>query len=77
MGETARKNAASKKIPKKDLFAARNKKVKGAAMRALKEAAERRCDFDATSVRSEDCPSGSLEPTRYGDWESDGKCSDF
>ena len=66
-----------KKIPKKDLFAARNKNLKGAAMRALKEAAERRREFDATSIRSEDNPSGSLEPTRYGDWEADGKCSDF
>lgn len=66
-----------KRIRKKDLFAARNKKLRGAAMRALTEAAERRRDFDAAGVRSEDCPSGSLEPTRYGDWDAGGKCSDF
>lgn len=66
-----------KKIRKKDLLAARDKKLNEAAVRALREAAERRQLFDPACAVSEDCPRGRLEPTRYGDWETRGKCSDF
>jgi len=71
------KKSKAKKIRKKDLFAAPGKKLNDAATRALREAAERRRDHDAIVERSEDCPEKSLEPTRYGDWEAQGKCSDF
>jgi len=75
--EAERGKTARRKIRKKDLLAAPNKKLNNAAKRALSEAAARRRAFDPFSARSKDCPFGSLEPTRYGDWEAAGKCSDF
>ena len=71
------KTSKKKKIRKKDLLAAPGKKLDEIAICALREAAERRRDHDPCAARSEDCLQGKLEPTRYGDWESGGKCSDF
>ncbi len=34
------------------------------------------CDDDNSKVKEVDGPKG-LEPTRYGDWESKGRCHDF
>jgi hypothetical protein len=50
-----------------------------AAERALAEAAERRAVIDhKAAVRPKESggPKGP-EPTRYGDWERKGMCSDF
>ncbi len=71
------KKRKRKKIRKRDLFAAPGKKLTAAALRALREAAERRRKFDAAFERSGDSDENRLEPTRYGDWEAKGKCSDF
>ena len=65
------------RISKKDLLAARGQRLTPQAKQALLEAAERRLRFDAFSQKSEDCEVAQLEPTRYGDWAVDGKCSDF
>ena len=49
------------------------------ALRAIKEAEERRKKEDSTKVdlpKEVDGPSGP-EPTRYGDWERKGITSDF
>lgn len=67
----------SRKIKKRELLAAPGKRLNKIAKRALREAAARRRKFDAADIQSEDCCDARLEPTRYGDWESDGKCSDF
>jgi hypothetical protein len=50
-----------------------------AAERALAEAAARRAELDrkAAEQSKESGGRGSLEPTRYGDWEKDGLTSDF
>ncbi len=71
------KKSKRKKIRKRDLFAAPGKKLNDAALRALREAAERRRKFDAAFERSGEDGESRLEPTRYGDWEAQGKCSDF
>jgi hypothetical protein len=57
--------------------AAPGKALPPAAVRALKEAAERRRK-DAETVRptEKNGPSGE-EPTRYGDWERGGIAYDF
>ena len=34
------------------------------------------CEDKISSVKEIDGPKG-LEPTRYGDWESKGRCHDF
>ncbi len=78
LGKTNSSNKSKvNKIRKRDLFAAPGKKLNNMAARALHEAAERRRDHDAAAARSKDCTDDRLEPTRYGDWEADGKCSDF
>lgn len=48
------------------------------AQRALAEAEERRTRAQDSSPRAKEVqgPKG-LEPTRYGDWEHKGLCSDF
>jgi hypothetical protein len=50
-----------------------------AAERALAEAAARRAERDRAKPdqSKESGGRGSLEPTRYGDWEKDGLTSDF
>ena len=50
-----------------------------AAKRALAEAAERRAKADAAAGKlppEQGGPTGP-EPTRYGDWEKNGRCIDF
>ena len=49
-----------------------------AAERALAEAAERRAKRQAEQATAKEIggPSGP-EPTRYGDWEKNGRCIDF
>ncbi len=68
---------SGQKIRKRDLFAAPGKKLTDIAKRALREAAERRRQFDPCGLAAPDCEDERLEPTRYGDWEANGKCSDF
>jgi len=66
------------RISKKELRAAPGKKLRDAALSALREAALRRRNFDSGGMRAPDCGEGKkLEHTRYGDWESKGRCSDF
>ncbi|WP_417492145.1 DUF1674 domain-containing protein [Maricaulis sp.] len=49
-----------------------------AARRALEEAAARRAAIDAmTELPAETGGPKGLEPTRFGDWERNGKTSDF
>ena len=43
---------------------------------AAEAAARERDDKDKRPVREINGPKG-LEPTRYGDWESKGRCHDF
>ncbi len=66
-----------KRIRKKELLAAPGKKLNETAVRALHEAAERRRVYDPLAASTNDYPQEQLEPTRYGDWEAGGKCSDF
>lgn len=47
------------------------------ALRALKEAEERRRAAPAVAPNEEIGGRGGLEPTRYGDWEKKGIASDF
>ena len=61
------------KKKKRKLWAAPGKKLSAKARRALEEAAERRTDD--MNADSDGCSDN--EPTRYGDWESGGRCSDF
>jgi hypothetical protein len=60
-----------------DLVAVR-KPLSPQAQRALAEAEARRsaAQDHAKSVKEVQGPKG-LEPTRYGDWEHKGLCSDF
>jgi hypothetical protein len=50
-----------------------------AAQRALAEAAARRAERARTASQppEEIAGRGGLDPARYGDWEVDGKASDF
>ena len=48
-----------------------------AAQRALAEAAERRAAEDKRLAEAEIGGPAGPEPTRYGDWEQKGRCSDF
>ena len=56
-----------------------DKNLTPAAKRALDDAEQRRAEIDARSKRSkkEINGRGSLEPTRYDDWEVKGITSDF
>ena len=49
------------------------------AERALAEAAARRAEIDrkAAELPKEMNGRRGPEPTRYGDWEVDGRCTDF
>ena len=49
-----------------------------AAQRALAEAAARRAEREQGGTRPQEVAGrGGLDPTRYGDWEVKGICSDF
>jgi hypothetical protein len=49
-----------------------------AAERALAEAAARRAERDRNADQAKESGGrGSLDPTRYGDWEVNGLASDF
>lgn len=55
------------------------KPIPPAAERALAEAADRRAERDRANAA---CPReshgrGGLDPVRYGDWEVEGRASDF
>ena len=76
-------NAAEDAAPKAEKTAipgaAPGKDLPPAAVRALREAAERRAKADddkSSSAREKGGPSG-LDPTRYGDWERKGRTVDF
>lgn len=70
-------NKSKRKVPEKELCAFPGKQLNKIAQQALEEAALRRRESDQASEISGDCPSGSPEPTRYGDWQNKGRCSDF
>ena len=58
--------------------AAQGKTLSAAALRALREAAQRRADAQlALQVSLERGGPAGLEPTRYGDWERKGIAVDF
>jgi hypothetical protein len=57
-----------------DSSGARDRKISGAAQRALAEAAERRSRPDENKAAD---GRGGLDPARYGDWEVKGIASDF
>jgi hypothetical protein len=64
---------------KPEILVSSNKKISGAAQRALAEAAERRgrLDENKAAERREVNGRGGLDPARYGDWEVKGIASDF
>ena len=53
--------------------------LKPAAERALAEAAARRAERERAKAEplKEGGGRGGLDPTRYGDWEINGRCTDF
>ena len=55
----------------------REKRLKAAAERALKEAAARRKAARKKALPKELGGRDGPEPTRYGDWEKKGLTSDF
>ena len=59
----------SRQPPQKDL--------PPAARRALAEAAERRAKAEADARAQEKGGPAGPEPTRYGDWERNGRAVDF
>ena len=62
---------------RKKLGAAPGKRLCKDAKTALKEAAARR-SVGAPAAMAPDAPEmGKPEPTRFGDWEFGGRCSDF
>lgn len=65
--------------PEKPLSAERSDKLlTPAAQRALAEAEARRAAIDAAAnLPTETGGPKGLEPTRFGDWESKGRTSDF
>ncbi len=69
----------SGKTTSEDTSAAPAKPLSPAAKRALEEAAARRAERNrAQAEQVKETPSrGSLDPTRYGDWEVNGIASDF
>ena len=71
------------KVPPSTTEAQPQRPLPPAAQRALAEAAARRAEFDRlaaeaakTRPRELQGPKGP-EPTRYGDWEKNGRCIDF
>ena len=57
--------------------AAPGKTLSPAARRALQEAEARRQAEVRAAPPPEDGGPNGLEPTRFGDWERGGRCSDF
>ncbi|PIB22827.1 DUF1674 domain-containing protein [Amylibacter kogurei] len=55
----------------------KDEKIKAAAKRALKEAAERKAETPAKPRPTELGGRDGPEPTRFGDWERKGITSDF
>ncbi len=53
------------------------KRLSPAAERALAEAAARRAERPPAERPQELDGRGGLDPVRYGDWEVDGRASDF
>jgi len=49
-----------------------------ALVELISESAEQTINFNGSQLRPREIggPAG-LEPTRYGDWEKNGRCSDF
>jgi hypothetical protein len=63
----------------KALTEKRRQRIKDAAERAKAEAEARREGIDAVGITLPDEVDGrdGLEPTRFGDWEVDGRATDF
>ena len=57
--------------------AAPGKPLTPAARRALEEAAARHAAEQEAQLAAENGGPAGLEPTRFGDWEKAGRCSDF
>ena len=51
------------------------KKIKTKSLENQKEIAERK--RDNSKIKKEIGGRGGLDPSRYGDWEKDGRCIDF
>ncbi len=72
------KNEQELPDPQAGLGAAPGKVLTPEAVRALEEAAARRAAADAEAAGDQETggPRGA-EPTRYGDWERNGRAVDF
>ena len=57
--------------------AAPDKPLTPAARRALEEAAARRAGAQVAALPTEEGGRDGPEPTRFGDWEQKGRCTDF
>jgi len=57
--------------------AAKGKRLSKVALDALREAEERAAKAKAEKLPPEKGGREGPEPTRFGDWEKDGKISDF
>ncbi|MAC91781.1 MAG: hypothetical protein CMO99_04440 [Woeseiaceae bacterium] len=51
------------------------KKIKTKSLEFQKEVADRK--RDNSKIKKEIGGRGGLDPSRYGDWEKDGRCIDF
>lgn len=51
------------------------KKIKTKSLENQKEVADRK--RDNSEIKKEIGGRGGLDPSRYGDWEKDGRCIDF
>lgn len=51
------------------------KKIKTKSLRNQKEVTNRK--RDNSKIKKEIGGRGGLDPSRYGDWEKDGRCIDF
>ena len=51
------------------------KKIKTKSVRNQKEVTNRK--RDNSKIKKEIGGRGGLDPSRYGDWEKDGRCIDF
>ena len=51
------------------------KKIKTKSLENQKEIADRK--RDNSKIKKEIGGRGGLDPSRYGDWEKDGRCIDF
>lgn len=62
---------------RRKIGAAPGKRICKEARQALREAADRRSVRDPAPVAVDEHKVQKPEPTRFGDWESGGRCSDF